>query len=96
MIYSVVSLSVQLGGPPLLLPDAGHTAAPVRIQDPQRGPPLRPQGLPHLQLVPQPPGEFPLAFRFHPSINPLNAESLNVQYARPCGANFTIIKMFHN
>lgn len=69
MIYTVVSESVQHGGPPLLLPDAGHVAAPVRIQDPQRGPPVRPQGHPHLQLVPQPPGEFCSVFSFHPLIN---------------------------
>jgi hypothetical protein len=68
MIYSFVSESVQHGGPALLLPDAGHGTAPVHIQDPQRGPPLRPQGHPHLQLVPQPPGEFCLVPRFHPII----------------------------
>jgi len=60
MIYTFVLGPVQHGGLSVLPQDAGHGAPPIHIQDPQRGPPLHPQGHPppHLQLVPQPPGEL--------------------------------------
>ena len=59
MLSIIFSGSVQQG-PQLLLPDGGHGAPPIHIQDPQRGPPIHPQGHPppHMQLVPQPPGEL--------------------------------------
>lgn len=72
MMYTAVPGPVHRGGPPMLLPDAGHGAPPVHIQDPQRGHPLRPQGHPqpsHLQLVPQPPGQFSEPFYLHLSFN---------------------------